>query len=124
MTSAIHAERLTKDYGAGHGIFDLDLDVSEGEVFGFLGPNGAGKTTTIKLLMGLSHATRGAASVFGLDADRDAVAVKKRVGYVPGELPQFGGWRGAEIVAYIAGLRGDLADADVEAIATRMNLDL
>ncbi|HEX6060889.1 MAG TPA: ATP-binding cassette domain-containing protein, partial [Candidatus Limnocylindria bacterium] len=101
--SAIHTEKLTKDYGSGRGIFDLDLEVAEGEVFGFLGPNGAGKTTTIKLLMGLSHATRGAASIFGLDADRDAVAVKKRVGYVPGELPQFGGWRGSEIVAYIAG---------------------
>jgi len=122
--SAIHTQMLTKDYGAGRGIFDLDLDVAEGEVFGFLGPNGAGKTTTIKLLMGLSHATRGAASIFGFDADRDAVAVKKRIGYVPGELPQFGGWRGSEIVAYIAGLRGDLDDAAVEAIAKRMDLDL
>jgi ABC-2 type transport system ATP-binding protein len=122
--SAIHTQMLTKDYGSGRGIFDLDLEVAEGEVFGFLGPNGAGKTTTIKLLMGLSHATRGAASIFGLDADREAVAVKKRVGYVPGELPQFGGWRGSEIVAYIAGLRGDLDDAAVEAIAKRMDLDL
>ena len=124
MTSAIHTDTLTKDYGAGRGIFDLDLDVTEGEVFGYLGPNGAGKTTTIKLLMGLSHATRGTATIFGLDADRDAVAVKKRVGYVPGELPQFGGWRGAEIVAYIAGLRGDLDDAEVEAVAKRLDLDL
>ncbi|HEV2011159.1 MAG TPA: ABC transporter ATP-binding protein [Candidatus Limnocylindria bacterium] len=124
MTSAIHTDKLTKDYGAGRGIFDLDLDINEGEVFGFLGPNGAGKTTTIKLLMGLSHATRGAATVFGLDADRDAVAVKHRVGYVPGELPQFGGWRGSEIVAYIAGLRRDIDDAEVEAIAKRLDLDL
>jgi ABC-2 type transport system ATP-binding protein len=122
--SAIHTEKLTKDYGSGRGIFDLDLEIAEGEVFGFLGPNGAGKTTTIKLLMGLSHATRGAASIFGLDADRDAVAVKRRVGYVPGELPQFGGWRGSEIVAYIAGLRGDLEDAEAEAIAKRLDLDL
>jgi ABC-2 type transport system ATP-binding protein len=121
---AIHTENLTKDYGAGRGIFALDLDVNVGEVFGFLGPNGAGKTTTIRLLMGLSHATRGEGTIFGLDADRDAVAVKKRVGYVPGELPQFGGWRGSEIVAYIAGLRGDLDDAEVEAIATRIDLDL
>ena len=124
MTSAIHTDTLTKDYGAGRGIFDLDLDVTEGEVFGYLGPNGAGKTTTIKLLMGLSHATRGTATIFGLDTDRDAVAVKKRVGYVPGELPQFGGWRGAEIVAYIVGLRGDLDDAEVEAVAKRLDLDL
>jgi ABC-2 type transport system ATP-binding protein len=124
MTNAIHTEALTKDYGAGHGIFDLELDINEGEAFGYLGPNGAGKTTTIKLLMGLSHATRGHATIFGLDADRDAVALKKRIGYVPGELPQFGGWRGSEIVAYLQGLRGDLDDAEVERIAKRLDLDL
>src|SRR6266581_4187521 len=122
--SAIHTEKLTKDYGAGRGIFDLDLDVADGEVFGFLGPNGAGKTTTIKLLMGMTHATRGGATVFGLDADRDAVAVKKKVGYVPGELPQFGGWRGTEIVAYLAGLRGDVDDAEVERVAKLLDFDL
>jgi len=124
MTDAISTNALTKDYGAGHGIFDLDLTVEEGEVFGFLGPNGAGKTTTIKLLMGLIHATRGSATVLGLDADRDGVALKRRIGYVPGELPQFGGWRGSEIVAYIAGLRGDVTDGEVEAIAQRLDLDL
>ena len=124
MTNAIETHGLTKDYGSGHGIFDLDLAVPEGEVFGYLGPNGAGKTTTIKLLMGLIHATRGGATIFGLDVDRDAVALKKRIGYVPGELPQFGGWRGAEIVAYVAGLRGDLGNDKVEAVATRLDLDL
>ena len=124
MTTAIQTRGLAKDYGAGHGIFDLDLAVEEGEVFGYLGPNGAGKTTTIKLLMGLIHATRGSAAILGLDADRDAVALKHKIGYVPGELPQFGGWRGSEIVAYIAGLRGDLADSEVEAVAKRLDLDL
>lgn len=124
MTNAIEANGLTKDFGSGRGIFDLDLTVSEGEVLGFLGPNGAGKTTTIKLLMGMTHATRGSARVFGLDVDRDAVAVKKKVGYVPGELPQFGGWRGAQIVAYLAGLRGDVDDAEVAIVAKRLDLDL
>ena len=124
MTNAIETKGLTKDYGSGHGIFDLDLTVNEGEVCGFLGPNGAGKTTTIKLLMGMTHATRGRATVFGLDADGDSVAVKKKVGYVPGELPQFGGWRGTEIVAYLAGLRGDVDDAEVEIFAKRLDLDL
>src|SRR5437879_11251360 len=91
VTDAIAMHGLTKDYGSGHGIFDLDLAVEEGEVFGYLGPNGAGKTTTIKLLMSLIHATRGSATILGLDVDRDAVPLKRKVGYVPGELPQFGG---------------------------------
>src|SRR5438128_10591931 len=99
VTTAIQTNGLTKDYGSGHGIFDLDLTVNEGEVFGYLGPNGAGKTTTIKLLMGLIHATKGRATILGLDAGRDAVPLKHKIGYVPGELPQFGGWRGSEIVA-------------------------
>jgi ABC-2 type transport system ATP-binding protein len=74
--------------------------------------------------MGTIHATRGSATIFGLDADRDAVAVKKKVGYVPGELPQFGGWRGTEIVAYLAGIRGDVDDPEVEHVAKRLDLDL
>jgi ABC-2 type transport system ATP-binding protein len=124
VTNAIETKGLTKDYGSGRGIFDLDLTVNEGQVFGYLGPNGAGKTTTIKLLMGTIHATRGSTTIFGLDADRDAVAVKKKVGYVPGELPQFGGWRGTEIVAYLAGIRGDVDDTEVERVAKRLDLDL
>lgn len=122
--NAIEAQGLTKDYGVGRGIFDLDLTVAAAEVFGFLGPNGAGKTTTIKQLMGLIHPTRGSARVFGLDVERDSVEVKRRVGYVPGELPQFGGWRGDEIVAYLAGLRGGVEDAAVADVATRLDLDL
>jgi len=121
---AVETQALTKDYGNGRGIFDLDLSVAVGEVFGFLGPNGAGKTTTIRLLMGLIHATSGSARIFGLDSERDSVAVKRKVGYCPGELPQFGGWRGSEIVTYIAGLRGDVKDSAITALAQRLDLDL
>ena len=96
-------------YGASRGLFDLDLEVAPGEIFGFLGPNGAGKTTAIKLLMGLSYATRGTASIFGMDVKEQAVEIKRRVGYVPGELPQFGGLRASEVVAWMGGLRGELA---------------
>ena len=124
VVAAIETRGLTKDYGLGRGIFDLDLAVNEGEVFGFLGPNGAGKTTTIRLLMGMIQATRGSGSIFGLDAQRRSVEVKRTVGYVPGELPQFGGWRGDEIVAYLAGLRGSVADGDVETVARQLDLDL
>ena len=121
---AVDTTGLSKDYGDRRGIFDLDLSVPTGEVFGFLGPNGAGKTTTSRLLMGLIHATRGNARIFGLDCDRDSVAVKRKVGYCPGELPQFGGWRGSEIVAYVSGLRGDVRDSAITALAERLDLDL
>ena len=84
---AISTSRLTKDYGLGRGLFDLDLRVSPQEVYGFLGPNGAGKTTTIRLLMGMIRPSSGSAYIFGLDCARDAVEVKRKVGYLPGELP-------------------------------------
>jgi ABC-2 type transport system ATP-binding protein len=124
VTSAIVMRGLTKDYGSGRGLFDLDLDVAEGEVFGFLGPNGAGKTTTIRLLMGVIHASAGTATVFGLDCDRDSVAVKREVGYLPGELPQFGGMRGSEVVAYLGAMRGGIDTSRVSELAERLELDL
>lgn len=124
MTSAIRAEGLTKDYGSHRGLFNLDLEVNEGEVLGYLGPNGAGKTTTIRLLMALIHPSSGSSSIFGLDCQRQSVEVKRHVGYVPGELPQFGGLRGSEIVAYMAGLRGGVDNELVARICERFSLDL
>ena len=124
MTSAILTEGLSKDYGSGRGLFDLDLEVRAGEVFGYLGPNGAGKTTTIRLLMDMIRPTRGRAEVFGLDCHAEAVQVKRLVGYLPGELPQFGGLRGRELVAYVGGLRGGVSRARVAELAERVELDL
>jgi ABC-2 type transport system ATP-binding protein len=124
MTAVIETHGLGKDYGRGRGLFDLNLQVEEGEVLGYLGPNGAGKTTTIRLLMGLIHPTAGSARIFGLDCQRQAVEVKRYVGYVPGELPQFGGLRGSEVVAYMAGLRGGVDEKVVAQICKRFSLDL
>jgi len=124
VTAAIDIGGLSKDYGRDRGLFDLTLQVEEGEVLGFLGPNGAGKTTTIRLLMGLIHPTAGSARIFGLDCQRQAVEVKRQVGYVPGELPQFGGLRGSDIVAYMAGLRGGADEKVVTEISRRFSLDL
>src|SRR5438132_1583188 len=122
--AAIHTARLSKDYGLGRGLFELDLQVSQQEVFGFLGPNGAGKSTTIRLLMGLIRPTAGSAHIFGLDCIRDYVEVKKKVGYVPGEMPQFGSLRGSEVVAYLGGMRGGADVRLVRGLAERFNLDL
>jgi ABC-2 type transport system ATP-binding protein len=121
---AIRTVKLTKDYGLGRGLFDLDLQIAGPEVFGFLGPNGAGKTTTIRLLMGMIRPTGGQAYVFGLDAFREAVEVKRKVGYLPGDVAQFGSLTGNELVAYLGGMRGGVDRKRVRSIAERFGLDL
>jgi ABC-2 type transport system ATP-binding protein len=122
--SAIRTSRLTKDYGVGRGLFDLDLQVDAQEVFGYLGPNGSGKTTTIRLLMGMIRPTSGSAFIFGLDCVRDSVDVKRKVGYLPGDVPQFGSLRGSEVVAYLGGMRGGVDHTRVRWLADRFDLDL
>ncbi len=79
-TSAIRTRGLTKDYGQGHGVFDLDLEIERGEIFGFLGPNGAGKTTTIRMALGLIAPTAGRVEVLGRDVAKHRAEVLPRVG--------------------------------------------
>ena len=124
MTSAIRTRGLTKDYGSGRGLFGLDLEVAEGEIFGYLGPNGAGKSTTIKTLMDLVRPSAGQAEIFGLDCQKKAVEVKRLVGYVPGELPQFGSMRGRDVVAYLGAMGGGVDQAKVKTASERLQLDL
>lgn len=121
---AVACTGLTKDYGHGHGVFDLDLVIRRGEVFGFVGPNGAGKTTTIRLLMDLIRPDRGSATLLGLDSRRDSVALKRRIGYVPGELPQFPGVSAAYVIGLLAGLRGGVEPERIRSLAERLDLDL
>ena len=122
--AAIRTSGLTKDYGGGRGVFDLDLQVSEGQAYGLLGLDGAGKTTVSRLLMGLIHPSRGSAYVFGIDCFRDAAEVKRRVGYMPGKSPDFSSMRGREVVAFLAGLRGGVHGDRVRELAERVELDL
>jgi ABC-2 type transport system ATP-binding protein len=123
MTVAITTKKLTKDYGSGRGLFDLDLDVEEGEVFGYLGPNGAGKTTTIRLLMGLIHPSAGSASIFGLDCWKDAVEIKRLIGYVPGEPSLDRNLTGGQILEYFANLRGGVERSYLKKLIERLDLD-
>jgi len=115
---------LTKYYGRQPGILDLDLEVAEGEVFGFLGPNGAGKTTTIRLLLDLLRPTRGSARVLGLDSRRDGVELRRRLGYVPGELALYDKLTGDENLRYFTALRGGVDRDWVRKLAERFDLDL
>nr|WP_162990877.1 ABC transporter ATP-binding protein [Maliibacterium massiliense] len=84
--SAIKTTSLAKYYGKNRGIAGVDLDVQEGEIFGFIGPNGAGKSTTIKLLLNFIFPTSGAAQIFGMDCVHQSAAIKRGVGYVPAEV--------------------------------------
>ena len=122
--AAIVCSGLTKDYGQRHGIFDLDLVIDRGETFGFIGPNGAGKTTTIRLLMDLIRPTRGRAAVLGLDTARGSLAIKRRVGYLPGELAEFPGVTAGYVIGLLAGLRGGVDPDRISALAERFQIDL
>lgn len=82
----IKADHLTKDYGNGHGIFNISFEVERGEVFGFIGTNGSGKTTTIRNMMGFIRPDKGSISVLGMNSWQQSVHIKPFVSYVPGEI--------------------------------------
>lgn len=114
---------LTKDYGNGRGIFDINLTIEEGEVFGFVGTNGAGKTTTIRHLMGFLKPDRGRVTVAGLDAWKHAAEIKKKVGYVPGEIAFPDARTGTEFLRRQAELLGVEVLSYAESIIDRLQLD-
>jgi ABC-2 type transport system ATP-binding protein len=122
--SAIRTSRLTKDFGGGHGVFGVELEVPPEQVFGLVGPNGAGKSTLVRCLMGLIRPTGGSAFVLGLDCLRDPVEVARKVGYLPDQAPRFGDMRGREVVAYLGGMRGGIDPNRVQQLADRFDLDL
>ena len=122
--AVIATAKLTKHYGARRGVVGVDVVVAKGEVFGFLGPNGAGKTTTIRLLLDLIRPTSGRASVFGLDSRAGSVEIRRRVGYLPGELALYEKMTGAEVLHYFARLRGGVEQAYVGELAERLSANL
>jgi beta-exotoxin I transport system ATP-binding protein len=120
----IKTEELAKYYGKQRGVVDLNLEVLKGEVFGYLGPNGAGKTTTIRLLLDLIRPTRGRGIVLGLDAQKEGVVIRKRIGYLPGELALYDNMTGAEMLRYLGNLRGGVDWGFVESLAQRLDCNL
>ncbi len=123
MTAVIELAKLTKTYGKSRGIIDVDLQVNQGEVFGFLGPNGAGKTTTIRTMLDLIRPTRGTAMVFGIESSADPVSIHKRIGYVPGEFALYDRLTGGQTLEYFANLRGGVDKAYQASLIERFDLD-
>ncbi len=122
--NVIETRGLTKDFGRGKGILDLDMQVPQGRVHGFLGPNGAGKTTAIRLLLDLLRADRGKARIMGKDTVRHASELRQHLGYVPGELALPGQLRGREYLEQSAGLRGDVDHAWRRELVQRLRVDV
>ena len=103
---ALATQGLRRTFGDFVAVDGIDLAVPEGSFYGFLGPNGAGKSTTIKCLTGLLRPSAGTVRILGLDPERDAVAVKRRVGVVPEDLAIFDRLTGAENLAFVARVHG------------------
>lgn len=118
----IQLKGLTKNYGRQIAVENLNLEVYEGEIFGLLGPNGAGKTTSILMMLGLTEPTRGTATVCGYNATRDAIKVKKKVGYMPDSVGFYDHMTALENLVYIGRLNG-LSVTEVKEKAARV-LDL
>jgi ABC-2 type transport system ATP-binding protein len=121
--AAIRTEGLSKRYGDTLAVDALDLDVSEGEVYGYLGPNGAGKTTTIRLLLGLHRPTGGRAAVFGIDCWSDPVSAHRRLAYVSGEPFLWPSLTGAETLEFLGRLHGGTDRDYRDALVKRFELD-
>jgi len=122
--TVIDVQGLVKAFGPHRALDELDLEVRAGEVHGFLGPNGAGKSTTIRALLGLLRVDSGTATVFGQDPWRDAVAIHRRLAYVPGDVVLWPNLSGGETVDLLLRMRGaDPGAGHREELLERFDLD-
>jgi ABC-2 type transport system ATP-binding protein len=121
---AVETSSLTVRYGEARGIDEVDLLVEPGEVFGFLGPNGAGKTTTIRTLLDLLRPTGGSATVLGFDSHRDSIEVRRRVGYLSGDLELYERLDGRNLLEWLGRLRGGLDRTLLDSLVDRFSVQL
>src|ERR1700723_135351 len=123
MANAIEIQGLRKSFGRTAALDGLNLQVRTGEVHAFLGPNGAGKTTTLRILLGLLRTDGGHATLLGGDPWRDAVALHRRLAYVPGDVTLWPGLTGGEIIDLLGRLRGGLDPKRRQDLTERFELD-
>ncbi len=115
---------VTKHYARGGGIEEVSFAVGRGEIFGFLGPNGAGKTTTIRLVLDLIRPDHGEIAVFGRNPRREGVAIRRRLGYLPGDLALYERLTARELLTHFAHLRHGPSWSAIAEIAQRFDLEL
>lgn len=121
--SIISVRDLTKKFGNFTALDGINMEVEEGEIYGFIGPNGAGKTTTLRILLGILKATRGEAKIFGKDAWKDAVEIHRNVAYVPGDVNLWPNLTGGEVIDLFVKLRGSNNKSRREELIERFDLD-
>ena len=119
----IEINGLVKRFGPFTALKGIDLTVEQGEVFGFIGPNGAGKSTTIRTIIGVLKPSEGSVSVFGLDAWEEAMAIHRRIAYVPGEMNLWPNLTGGEIIDLLLTMRGSVNRKRRDALIERFAFD-
>lgn len=119
----LHVDHLQKKFGKFQALKNVTFDVYPGEVFGFIGPNGAGKSTTIRTLLGILRASGGRATLFDQDVFKDAVAIHKRIAYVPGDVYLWPNLTGGEIIDLFLKLNGDQHSKRTDQMIERFQLD-
>ena len=124
MTPAILTFGLTKSYGPVLALDGLRLTVEQGDIFGFLGPNGAGKTTTIRLLLDFIRPSSGRAEILGHDTQTESLAVRRRVGYVPGDVSLYNSMTGGALLELLNHLRDGHSLEQGRRLADRLDLAL
>jgi polyether ionophore transport system ATP-binding protein len=123
MTAVVSIAGLVKRFGSTTALDGLDLDVEPGTIHGFLGPNGAGKSTTIRVLLGLLRADGGRVELLGGDPWSDAVALHRRLAYVPGDVSLWPKLTGGETIDLLGRMRGDFDAARRDELIARFELD-
>ena len=124
METVIQTTNLTKFYGKSRGIKDVNITVNKGDIFGFLGPNGAGKSTTIRTLLDFIRPTDGEATIFGLDCQKDSVAIRRRIGYIPGDFGLYGNMTGWKFLKYFGSVRGRYDEVSAKKYAQTFDITL
>ena len=119
----LSVDNLTKDFKKGRGVFDINFDLYEGEIFGIIGESGAGKSTILRILMGFLKPTNGASSIKGIDAYKDAMETKEYVSYVLGEFSLFDLKTGTDFLNFMSKLE-ELDDSNANELIQRFQLDV
>lgn len=124
MTAVIETRELQKKYGKHLAVDGIGLRVEQGSVFGLIGPNGAGKTTVLRMLVDIIRPTAGELTVLGAIPRRSGTALRRRIGYLPGELKLAERIRGGTLLHHLAQISGPVDPGTIEALAERLGLDL